>query len=269
VLSSLELLSLEFQSPQSGPDRETRCPPPSIRFVIPALLRFTYKGVIEYLEDLISRIHTPKLDYIRITFFIQTDFNTPRLAQFINSTPELEKCGVTVLFCDDSAIVMLSPGSPSLKIEISRSKPDRQLSSIEQICNSSLYQALSTVEYLYIQHYYWQRVWKDDDIENTLWLQFLLPFTAVKNLYLFKEFVPGIAAALQELDGGRITEVLPSLRNIFVRGLEPSGLFQENIDSLLPHDSSPITLSPFLTGTPPKTMTWSRSDTAHALRHSH
>jgi hypothetical protein len=51
----------------------------------------------------------------------------------------------------------------------------------------------------------------------------------VKNLYLFKEFAPGIAAALLELDGGRITEVLPSLRNIFVRGLEPSGPFQEKI----------------------------------------
>jgi hypothetical protein len=51
----------------------------------------------------------------------------------------------------------------------------------------------------------------------------------VKNLYLCKEFAPGIAATLQELDGGRITEVLPSLRNIFVKGLEPSGPFQEKI----------------------------------------
>jgi len=48
----------------------------------------------------------------------------------------------------------------------------------------------------------------------------------VKNLYLFKEFAPGIAAALQELVGARITEVLPSLQNIFVEGLEP---FQENV----------------------------------------
>jgi hypothetical protein len=60
-------------------------------------------------------------------------------------------------------------------------------------------------------------------------LDLLLPFTAVKNLYLSKEFAPGIAAALQELVGGRITEVLPSLQNIFVEGLEPSGPFQENI----------------------------------------
>jgi hypothetical protein len=51
----------------------------------------------------------------------------------------------------------------------------------------------------------------------------------VKNLYLSKEFAPGIAAALQELVGSRITELLPSLQNILVEGLEPSGPFQENI----------------------------------------
>jgi hypothetical protein len=51
----------------------------------------------------------------------------------------------------------------------------------------------------------------------------------VKNLYLSKIFGPRIAVALQELVGGRITEVLHSLNNILVEGLEPSGLFQENI----------------------------------------
>jgi hypothetical protein len=83
----------------------------------------------------------------------------------------------------------------------------------------------STVE----DHRYFQLVWKNDAIENTLWLELLLPFTIVKNIYLSKEFAPDIVAALQELVGGRITEVLPSLQNIFVEGLEPSGPLQENI----------------------------------------
>ena len=68
-------------------------------------------------------------------------------------------------------------------------------------------------------------------MENSLWLKLLLPFTAVKNLYLSKKFAPDIATALQELVGPRITEVLPSLRNIFVGGLhvESSGPLQEDI----------------------------------------
>ena len=51
----------------------------------------------------------------------------------------------------------------------------------------------------------------------------------MKDLYLSKEFVPGIAAALQELVGDRVTEVLPSLQNIFMEKLEPLEPLQENI----------------------------------------
>ncbi len=82
------------------------------------------------------------------------------------------------------------------------------------------------IEDLYTKHQYLRLVWKNDAIENTLWLERLLPFPAVKNLYLSKDFAPGIAAALQQIIG---TEVLPSLQNIFVDGLELSGRFQENI----------------------------------------
>ncbi len=57
-------------------------------------------------------------------------------------------------------------------------------------------------------------------------MELLLPSPAVKNFYLSKDFAPGIAAALQQIIG---TEVLPSLQNIFVEGLELSGRFQENI----------------------------------------
>ena len=102
-----------------------------------------------------------------------------------------------------------------------------QLSSIEQVCNSSLH-PLSTIEDLYIEHRCSELVWKNG-IEDTLWLGLLLPFSTVKNLYLSKEFAPDIVAALKELVAGRITEVLPSLRNIFVERLEPSGPFKDKI----------------------------------------
>jgi F-box-like len=231
VLSSLSTLNLKFQSPQSRPDWETRPPPPSKRSVIPALMFLDFKGVTEYLEDLVTGIDTPQLFEMDIDFFNQIDFDTPRLAQFINRTLKLKAHDkARVLFRDDFVLVGLLPGN--LQIEILCREPDWQLSSIEQICNSSL-RPFSTVEGLYIDHQYSELVWKDDAIENTLWLQLLLPFTAMKYLYLSKEFAPGIAAALQELVGGRITEVLPSLRYIFVEGLEPSGPFRENIEQFV------------------------------------
>ncbi len=89
VLSSPESLILRFQSPQSRPDWESRRPPPPKRSVIPALNQFTFKGVIEYLEDLVTYIDAPQLDGFRIAFFNQIDFDGPRLAQFISRTPAL------------------------------------------------------------------------------------------------------------------------------------------------------------------------------------
>jgi hypothetical protein len=107
--------------------------------------------------------------------------------------------------------------------------PDWQLSSVAQVCNSSL-PPLSMVEDLYVKQYSTGPDWEIDAIENTLWLELLLTFIAVKNLYLSKNIALGITDTLQELVwGGRITEVLPSLWNIFLEGLEPSGPFHENI----------------------------------------
>jgi hypothetical protein len=51
----------------------------------------------------------------------------------------------------------------------------------------------------------------------------------VKNLYLEKEYALQIVPALQELIGGRATEFLPSLQNIFLDVLEPSGPIQEGL----------------------------------------
>src|SRR5216684_5518133 len=72
---------------KSHPDLESRRPPPLKRSVIPSLMRFIFKGVSEYLEDLVTCIDVPQLDNLDITFFNQIDFDTPRLAQFINRTP--------------------------------------------------------------------------------------------------------------------------------------------------------------------------------------
>jgi hypothetical protein len=226
VLSSLEWLTIGFRSPQSCPDRETRRPPPSKHSVIPALHQFHFRGVTEYLEDLVTCIDTPQLDDMKITFFNQIDFDTPRLAQFINRTPKLGKRHATVLFHGDFPHVRLSPGI--LEIAISCVEPDWQLSSIEQVCNSSL-RPLSTVEDLYIDHQFQRLDWKNVAIENTLWLQLFLPFTAVKNLHLTKDSALCIAAALQELVGDGIIEVLPSLENIFVDLFPQWGPFEKTI----------------------------------------
>jgi hypothetical protein len=230
-LSSLIALYLGFQSPQSRLGWESPSLPPPKRSILPALDEFRFTGVTEYLEEFVTHIDTPQLDKLHINFFNQIDLHCPRLAQFINCTPALgARNKAHVKFDDWRSSVALIARSRALEIVISCSEPERQLWSVGRVCNSSL-PPPSMVEDIYIERRlgYSQRVWKNDDIEITLWLQLLRPFTAVKNLYLSKEFASGIAIALQGLVGGSMTEVLPNLQNIFVEGLEPSGPFQESI----------------------------------------
>ena len=237
VLFSLRSLRLEFGSPQSRPNLGSQRPPPPKRSVLPALYEFHFKGITEYLEELVTRIDTPHLSNMYITFFSQIDFDCRRLAQFIDCTPTLRGRGEAhVQFDFITANIALrhrtsDAHNNDLSIGISSTEPDRRFSSIERICNSLPF--FSLVEDLHIEDRYSRPFWENDAIENTLWLDLLLPFIMVKNLYLSKEFGPGIAAALRELVSGRITEVLPSLQNIFVKGLEPSGPFQENISQYI------------------------------------
>ena len=124
-----------------------------------------------------------------------------------------------------------------------------QLSSLEQVCSSSL-PPLSTLEDLYIhEDPYWRQHWQYD-VDNTLWLDVLLSFVAVKNLYLSEEFVPRIAPALQELVGGRTTEVLPTLENIFLEGYQTSGPYHEGIEKFV--------VARLLTGHPVAVTCWDR-----------
>jgi hypothetical protein len=233
MLTSLEELQLGFESPQSCPDQENRRSPPPTRSVLPALMAFFFKGVNEYLEELVARIDTPRLYYFSTTFFNDIVFDTPELIQFITPTFEAPK-DVHVVFDSRAAKVILQPQEPlstTVQVEISCRVPGWQLSSLAQIC-TSLLPFFSTTENLYIYEDSQSQLDWNDGIENTEWLELLLPFTAVKDLYLSKQFAPRIAPALQELTGGGI-EALPTLQNLFLEGFQPSEPVHEGIEQFI------------------------------------
>ena len=237
TLTSLEHLSLQFESPLSLPDRANRRMPPPTHSVLPALISFWFQGVCEYLEDVVTRIIVPRLNRLYITLFNQIVFDTPQFIQFISRSPALEtfKKAVVVFKRDDASIDLSSSQTShyrELCVRIPCMELDWQVSSMEQVCASCL-PLLSMLEDLYIyESPYLQPVWKDN-IENMLWLELLQPFPAVKNLYLSEEFARHIVPALQELIGGRATEVLPALQNIFLEELQPSGAVQGGIQQFV------------------------------------
>ena len=238
VLTSLETLMLEFHSHQPLPGWESRSSPLPKRFILPALDQFYFQGVTEYLEDLVTFMDAPQLKTLNISFTNPIDFNCPRLCRLITCTSTLSTPNeARVRFIDGSVMFELRyPASKSsdygLLIEFPHTESDLLLSSIGQVCNSSLH-PISTAEDLYIERQYFPVDWENDAIGNTLWFQLLIPFTAVKNLYLSKAFAPCITAALRALVGDSITQLFPSLQNIFVEGLESSRLFQDNIEQFI------------------------------------
>jgi hypothetical protein len=89
VLTRLERLEIEFESPRSRPDWKSRRPFPPTRTLLPALTELWFRGVSEYLEDFMARIDAPLLSHLHITLFHQLIFDTPQLTQFIRRTPKL------------------------------------------------------------------------------------------------------------------------------------------------------------------------------------
>jgi hypothetical protein len=229
TLTRLDDLELRFESPRSCPDSASRRLPPPTRSVLPVLTYFLFKGVCDYLEDLVAYIDAPRLNKLEVTFFNQIVFDTPQFIQFISRTPKLEtfeKANVVFRYgAEASATVHLlsrTSGHGHLTVTIPCTELDWQVSSMEQVCTLCL-PPLSTLEDIYIYESRRSQPDRQDNIENMLWLELLHPFTSAKYLYLSKGFASRIGPALQELVGGRATEVLPTLQNIFLERLQPSG----------------------------------------------
>ena len=69
TLTSLKHLALTFNSPDSCPDVKTRRLPSSTRSALPVLTSFMFRGVSEYLEDLVTDIDALRLNKLWIYFF--------------------------------------------------------------------------------------------------------------------------------------------------------------------------------------------------------
>jgi hypothetical protein len=233
ALTGLQSLHLEFLH-RSRPDWETRHPPSPTRSILPALTDIHFQGTGEYLEDLVACIDVPQLNSLFIFLINEIDLGVPQLAQFIGRTPMFKTLdGARVGFCGVAVRLILSSttiGFEQLKIQFSCGESDLQLSTLARVW-TSFSPLLSMLENFFIygdEHLHWQPHWLDN-IENNQWLELLRPFTAVESLYISKEFVPGIAAALQEPGRERITEILPTLQKLSLEGLRRSGPVQKSI----------------------------------------
>ena len=227
ALTSLRFLRIDFKSPRSRPDRRRR-PPPLTRTLLPALTSFMFQGASEYLDDLVARIDAPLLNRLDMTFFHQLIFNTPQLTQFISRTPKFKACDDAIVQFSGRS-VQVSTIDEALVLAISCGQSDWQLSSVAQVCGSIF---IPAIEHLYIREAKYSPLSWQDDIETGQWLELLHRLSALKDLHISPEFTPRIAPTLEELVGGRVTEVLPALQTLFLKETPPSDV-QKSIDKFV------------------------------------
>jgi len=245
-MTQLQHFTLGFDSPRSRPSRASRRPPPMIRTALPALTRFCFRGVSEYVEDFVARIHAPLLHDIQVSFLNQLIFDFHQLSHIINRVEWFHKLNTEVLFADYGASVEVSSETDDrLLLGISCKPADWQLPSVAQFCGMSIH-PISTSENLTVMGNmshppdFWRF-----DIEHSQWVELLYPFTNVKNLYLDEDVGVYVATALQALAGESVTQVLPALQSLFIKGPQPSGPTWEAAESFVAarqHFGRPITI---------------------------
>ncbi|KAI9454619.1 hypothetical protein F5148DRAFT_1288589 [Russula earlei] len=85
-------------------NQSKRPPPPFTRSVLPALTRVVFKGVHEYLEDVLAQIDAPLLEYLVIVFFMDLDFVLPQLHRLISHAKSFQACNRAIVRTSDSAV---------------------------------------------------------------------------------------------------------------------------------------------------------------------
>ena len=232
LMTKLECLKLRFQSSRSCRGRESQYPRLPTRVDLPVLNCLEFRGVSEYLEILVARIHAPLLNYLEITFFSQPIFHTSHLSQFISRIPKFRalKEPHVVFSGGNMSIRVPSPTEPLghtvLTVGISHKDPNWWPATVAELYTST-FPPFLTVERLYMRlpPAHWQ-ITRDSE-----WLELLRPFAAVKNLYLSKKVSSQVAPALQELAyDERLLEVLPALQNVYLGDLQSTGSVQQAIN---------------------------------------
>ena len=227
ALPNLEYLAIgfRFRSPIS---RQIGLPPLTPA-VLPSLTKLFFRGASEYLEELLTRTHTPQLNRLNILFFKDLIFDLPRLRSLVIRGEGLRPHSLAWIIFDVHKINITLGSPPRIVLAILFEEWDRQLTSLAQVCNQNL-PVLSFVEQLSICEPRRASLSWRGDMSSLQWLQLFLPFIAVRDLYVSEQLVPFATAALKELTGERSMEVLPALNRLFLERFQPSGFVQEAIE---------------------------------------
>jgi hypothetical protein len=224
-MPQLETLSVYFQFPVPNRDVERQLTHTPIT-TLPNLRHFEFHGVGTYLEALVHRITTPRLEKLRIDFFNHLTFSATRLLQFMNATENLIFKCAKFWFFDKYVLVAVCPHEDemyALSITVLCWHLDWQVSSIARIFNP-LSPLFSAVEHLILQHEVHSRSSEEHNkADRAEWRQLLGSFKNAKTLRIDKGLVEELSLCLELDDGELPLELLPELQELSYFGSGNTG----------------------------------------------
>jgi hypothetical protein len=198
-------------------------PPTGPCIVLSALTRFKYRGISKYLDSFVAKIDARRLRDIDVTFFSQPTMDASQLGQFVERTEmqtPLTEAEMQISAHAISISFQNSVTSTRLRLQISCTQLDWQLSSMAQVCDQ-FSPLLSGLKHLVFNSGDFPS--SQGDVEGHQWLQLVRPFGGVITLSIDGELSTGIFCALRQADEGYTTDpiVLPGLRHSLVRNPMP------------------------------------------------
>jgi hypothetical protein len=216
ALTKLEKLVIDFQWVTFSHGDKVY-PHPVTRIILPALKTFTFYGACTYLDNLVARIDSPRLNRILISSANQLfDVSIAQLTKYLDRSMASK---LTLLrhakIGFSSYHVTFKMYDPSSLSRISCEWIDLQVSNLAQsFCHLST--TISNVVHLKLEVMpevspLEELVEGADDIE---WLRLLRQFSAIQSLYVSLDFAELIALALEDIN----TEMVLPFLNLNLRG---------------------------------------------------
>jgi hypothetical protein len=239
-MPQLETLLILFLFPVSSRDVERRLmyTPIMTHVTLPNLRWFGFQGVSAYMEAVVPRITTPRLQKLNIHFFNQLMFSIPRLLLFVNTAEHITFDSARFKFFRGRVYVdVYLREETNLKtfglfINVFCWHLDWQVSSVAQIFNP-LSQSFSTVEHLILEHevHNWSSE-EHNEVDRTEWYKLLSSFSNVKSLQVDDGLVKELSRGLRLEDGEFPLELLPELQELTYSGSGDNGdVFTPFIDA--------------------------------------
>ena len=229
LMPHLETLRIYFKSsiPNRDVERQLTHAPNIAPITLPNLHYINFRGASSYLEALVHRITTPRLEKLLTNFYNQLSFSVPRLLEFIDAAENFRFGNAVLKFSDKTIDAGFYPhgatGDCPLTIRVLCWHLDWQVSSATQISNSPG-QMFSAVECLVLQHeVHSQSSEEHNEVDRTEWRNLLRPFINVKILRIEKELVKNLSRCLQLEDGELPLKLLPELQELRTFGSGNTG----------------------------------------------